>query len=94
MLSSGATRGAALQPVLELLLDLLAAPVAALGASLLALLQYLPLRADELKAAGSPEIRPDKAPLFIERLVMRKQSPDKPDEVRLSLRAVGFVFRE
>jgi len=28
------------------------------------------------------------------RLVLRKQAPDKLDDVRLSLRAVGFVFRE
>jgi len=63
-------------------------------ASLLALLQSLPLRADELKAAGWPEVPTNKAPLFIERLVIKKQSPDKPDEVRLSLRAVGFVLRE
>ena len=38
--------------------------------------------------------RPDKAPLFIDRLIVRKQSPDKPDEVRVWLRAVGFVLRE
>jgi len=62
--------------------------------SLLKLLQNLPLRGDEMRSAGLPQARPDKAPLFIERILMRKQSPDKLDEVRLSLRAVGFVLRE
>ena len=54
-------------------------------------LQALPLRAGEIKAAGLPESPTNKPALFISRLVLRKQSPDKPDEVRVSLRAVGFV---
>jgi hypothetical protein len=58
------------------------------------LLQLLPLRGDELKAAGQVQGPADKAPLFIDRLIIRKQSPDKPDEVRVSLRVVGFVLRE
>jgi hypothetical protein len=56
--------------------------------------QSLPLRAEELRAAGLPASSPDKAPLFIDRLIIRKQTPDKPDEVRVWLQAVGFVFRE
>ena len=64
------------------------------AASLLKLLQNLPLRADEMRATGLVEGLTNKAPLFIERLIMKKQSPDKPDEVRVSLRAVGFVLRE
>ena len=58
------------------------------------LLQSLPLRADEMKAAGLPEVPTNKPALFIERLTLRKQSPEKPEEVRASLRVVGFVFRE
>lgn len=57
-------------------------------------LQSLPLRADELKAAGLPDAPTNKPALFVERLVLRKQSPDKLDDVRVSLRAVGFVFRQ
>lgn len=57
-------------------------------------LQALPLRATEIKAAGLPEAPTNKPALFIDRLVLRKQSPEKPDEVRVSLRAAGFVFRE
>jgi hypothetical protein len=57
-------------------------------------LQTLPLRADEIQAAGLPAAPTNKPALFIDRLVLRKQSPDKPDEVRLSLRAVGFVFHK
>jgi hypothetical protein len=63
-------------------------------ASVSRLLQSLPLRAEELRAAGLPEAGADKLPLFIDRLLIRKQSPDKPDEVRVSLRVVGFVLRE
>ena len=57
-------------------------------------LQTLPLRADEIKAAGLPEAPTNKPALFIDRLMLRKQVPEKPDEVRLSLRAVGFVFQK
>jgi len=55
-------------------------------------LQTVPLRADEIQAAGLPAAPTNKPALFIDRFVLRKQSPDKPDEVRLSLQAVGFVF--
>jgi hypothetical protein len=55
-------------------------------------LQTLPLRTDEIKGAGLPAAPPNKPALFIDRLVLRKQSPDKLDEVRLTLRATGFVF--
>ena len=57
-------------------------------------LQTLPLRADEIKAAGLPAAPTNKPALFIDRLVLRKQSPAKADEVHLSLRAVGFVFQK
>lgn len=57
-------------------------------------IQSLPLRADEIHAAGLPEAPPDKAPLLIDRLIVRKQTPEKLDEVRVWLRAVGFVLRE
>jgi hypothetical protein len=63
-------------------------------ASVTRLLQSLPLRAEELRAAGLPEASPDKLPLFVDRLLIKKQSPDKPDEVRVSLRVIGFVLRE
>ncbi len=58
------------------------------------LLQCLPLRADEIRAAGLVEAPADKPALFIDRLILQKQSPDKPDEVHVWLRAVGFVLRE
>ena len=57
-------------------------------------IESLPLRAQEIKAAGLPEPAQPKAPMFIDRLVIRKQSPEKQDEVRVWLRAVGFVLRE
>jgi hypothetical protein len=57
-------------------------------------LQSLPLRGDELKAAGLPDAPTNKPALFVDRLVLRKESPDKPDDVHVSLRAVGFIFRQ
>jgi hypothetical protein len=60
----------------------------------LRLVQCLPLRSEELRAAGLPPAPPDKAPLLIERLILKKQSPEKLDEVRVWLRVVGFVLRE
>lgn len=57
-------------------------------------IQSLPLRADEIHTAGLPEAPPNKAPLFIDRLVVRKQTPEKLDEVRVWVRAVGFILRE
>ena len=64
------------------------------AASAVRLLQCLPLRADEIRAAALPEAPADKPPLFVERLVVQKQSADKPDEVHVWLRAVGYVLRE
>ena len=68
----------------------LTGPVAAVAR----FLQTVPLRASEIKAAGLPEAPTNKPALFIDRIVLRKQSPEKPDEVRLWLRTVGYVFRE
>ena len=58
------------------------------------LLQCLPLRPEEARAAGFPDAPADRPVLFVDRLVVRKQTPEKPDEVRISLRVVGFVLRE
>jgi hypothetical protein len=57
-------------------------------------LQSLPLRGEELRGAGLVEAPPDKPALFVDRLVIKKQSPEKPDEVRVWMRVVGFVLRE
>lgn len=57
-------------------------------------LQTVPLRAAEIKAAGLPDAPTNKPALFIDRLVVRKQAPERPDELRVSLRAVGLIFRE
>jgi len=63
------------------------------GANALRFLQALPLRTEEAQAAGYKDIPADKPPLFIDRLVIRKQTPSKPDEVRVYLRVIGFVPR-
>jgi hypothetical protein len=57
-------------------------------------IQSLPLRGEELRGAGLVEAPPDKPALFIDRLVIKKQSPEKPDEVRVWMRLIGFVLRE
>jgi hypothetical protein len=57
-------------------------------------LASLPLRTEEIKAAGLPPAATNKPALFVDRLLVRKQSPDKPDEVRVWLRAVGYAPRE
>ena len=64
------------------------------AASAAKLIQCLPLRADEIRAAGLPEASADKPALFVDRLIIQKQSPDKPDEVHVWLRVVGYVLRE
>jgi hypothetical protein len=58
------------------------------------LLTSLPLRGDELRSAGFADPPTEKPPLFIDRLILRKQSPEKPDEVRVLLRVVAFVMRD
>ncbi len=62
-------------------------------ASVARFLQALPLRGDEIQAAGLPAAPTNKPALFMDRLVLRKSSIERPDEVRVSLRAVGFVFQ-
>jgi hypothetical protein len=57
-----------------------------------ALIQSLPLRTDEIRTAGLPPVPANKPALFVDRLTIRKQAPEKPDDVRASLRIVGFVF--
>lgn len=57
-------------------------------------LESLPLRGEELRASGMADAPPDKPALFIDRLVIKKQSPEKPDEVRVWMRLVGFVLRD
>lgn len=57
-------------------------------------LQMLPLKGDEARAAGLAGSPDDKRALFLDRLVIKKQSPLKPDEVRMALRVAGFVLRE
>lgn len=57
-------------------------------------IQSLPLRGEELRGSGLVEAPPDKPALFIDRLIIKKQSPEKPDEVRVWMRLIGFVLRE
>lgn len=63
-------------------------------ASISRFLLSLPARADEGKPAGMPETAPTKPALFIDRILLRKSTPEKPDEVQLNLRVCGFVYRK
>ena len=56
--------------------------------------QSLPLKSEELRAAGFPAPAGYKAPVFIDKLIIRKEMPEKLDQVRVWVRAVGFVLRD
>lgn len=62
--------------------------------SVMNLIRSLPLRAAELEPAGLPPSTEDKPPLFIERIIIKKHGPERPDEIRAWLRVVGFVLRQ
>ncbi|HVV00147.1 MAG TPA: hypothetical protein VHH88_02220 [Verrucomicrobiae bacterium] len=59
----------------------------------LKLLRMLPLKVDEARAAGFTNAPPEKPVLLIDRLFIKKQTPEKPDDARIFLRAVGYVAR-
>jgi hypothetical protein len=54
-------------------------------------LESLPLRTDEILARGLPEAAPDKPAYFIDQLIIRKESRDKVDEVRIRALIRSFV---
>lgn len=60
----------------------------------LEVIQSLPLTAEGTRAAGLPPPAHQKAPLFIDRLIIRKETREKLDEVRVWVRATGFVLRD
>ncbi|MEK7685290.1 MAG: hypothetical protein AAB466_07710 [Verrucomicrobiota bacterium] len=53
----------------------------------------LPLRAEEIKVHSLPEAAPAKPAMFLDRFLLRKQSPDKAEEVSLTVRVCGFIYR-
>jgi hypothetical protein len=60
----------------------------------LKLARLLPLRAEEARAVGFTNAPADKAVLLIDRLFIKKQTPEKPDQARIFLRVVGYVLQE
>lgn len=64
------------------------------AAAISKLLASLPLRQSETKALGLPEVPASKPALFIHRFIVKKNSPENPDQISLSLRACGFVYAE
>jgi len=57
-------------------------------------IQSLPLRPEEILAVGLPPADAQKVPLFLDRLIIRKETPEKTDEVRVWVRAVSFILRD
>lgn len=57
-------------------------------------LRSLPGREDEWPHLGTPDEAPVKPAVFIDHLLLRKQAPEKTDEVRAALRLVCFLFNE
>ena len=51
----------------------------------------LPLVTEEMKTAGLPDCRPGKPALFLDKLMLRKQTSEKPSEVNLDAVVCGFV---
>jgi hypothetical protein len=62
--------------------------------NILKLTKLLPLRGEEARAAGFTNAPADKPVLLLERLFIKKQVPEKPDEARVFLRVTGFVLQE
>src|SRR5208337_4140978 len=53
----------------------------------------LALKPDEAKAMGLPVVSGNKPALFVDRLLMRKNTLEKPDSFKLELRITALVFR-
>jgi hypothetical protein len=53
----------------------------------------LALKPDEAKAMGLPVVSGNKPALFVDRLLMRKYTLEKPDSFKLELRITALVFR-
>lgn len=64
------------------------------AASAAAVIKSLPLRPNEIKAATLPECATNKVPLLVDRLIIRKEKPEKLDDVRVWIQVVGFVKRD
>lgn len=65
-----------------------------LSGSMLAVSRFLtslPMRSDEVLALGLPEADRSKAPYFIDRLLLTKQSPEQMDGVSVRATVVGYL---
>ncbi len=61
------------------------------GSAVQKFLEAIPLRTDEIQSRGLPEAAPGKPAYFIDRLIIRKESRDKFDEVRVRAIIRSFV---
>lgn len=57
-------------------------------------LTCLPVRAEEVRAPGLPEMPASKPALFIERVLIRKEAPPYANRVRLEVRLSGIALKE
>jgi hypothetical protein len=53
----------------------------------------LALKPEEAKALGVPVVAGNKPALFLDHILMRKHSLEKPDSIKLELRITALVFR-
>jgi hypothetical protein len=63
-------------------------------ANILRFLELLPLRSEEARGLGYTNAPAEKPVLLIDRLFVKKESPDKPDHARVFIRAVGYVLED
>ncbi len=61
--------------------------------NVLNLLKSLPLRTEEVRASGLPGAV-ERPPVYIDRIIMRKERPEKVDQVRVLVRLAAFVYQE
>ncbi len=57
------------------------------------LLNSLPLRGGK-SSSGLPEMPASKPSVFVDRIMLRKNSAESPDEAHLDLRVCGFIYRD
>jgi hypothetical protein len=59
--------------------------------AILCFLESLPLRSEEILERGLPAAIPGKPAYFIDRILIRKESRDKPEEIRIRALIRGFI---
>lgn len=72
----------------------IAAEMIGSASSIAHFLRSLPLKDEEIAAAGLPSGGTNKPVLFIEKVLVRKHSPEQADQVNLELKVRGVLLRQ